>query len=691
MNLKLQSFSLNKISKLSDISVALGIVGIVIIMIVKLPSFLLDIFLTLNITLSLLILLISIYTLEPLQFSIFPSLLLLTTLFRLSLNISSTRLILLEGNAGNVINAFGKFVVGGNPVVGFVIFLILVVIQFVVITKGAERVAEVAARFTLDAMPGKQMSIDADLNAGLITEEQARARRKDIQRQADFYGAMDGASKFVKGDAIAGIIITFINIIGGIIIGVIFPPHLTIMGALQKYLLLTVGDGLVNQIPALLISTAMGIIVTRAASENNLGQDVIKQLFSQPKVMAITSVMVLIFVFIPGLPKLPFLFLSVLFGGLFYLLKRSLNISEVEEKEVVEEKEIEAARKPENVFSLLHVDPLEIEIGYGLIPLADYQQGGDLMDRIVMIRRQCALELGIVIPTVRIRDNMQLKPNSYIFKIKGIEVARGELLLDHFLAMNPESATDDLDGIETLEPAFGLPAKWIHESKREMAEMMGYTVVDPPSVLATHFTEVIRNHAHELLGRQETQSLIDTVRESHPAVVNELIPGLMSLGEVQKILANLLRERVSIRDMVTILETLADYAPLTKDPGVLTEYVRASLARQISQMFVNQDGVIQVIVLNQDWEKTLTDNIQHSNLGSYISISPSSAQELYTALKREIEKVTALGVQPIVLCSPNLRLPFKRLTERWFPNLAVISYGELLPDIEVESIGMVSG
>lgn len=691
MNTKLQTFDLKRVLKFTDVGVALGVVGIVMIMIVQLPPFVLDILLTLNITLALIILLVGMYMLEPLEFSIFPSLLLLTTLFRLSLNISSTRLILLKGDAGKVISAFGNFVVGGNPVVGFIIFLILIVIQFVVITKGAERVAEVAARFTLDAMPGKQMSIDADLNAGLITEEQARERRRDIQRQADFYGAMDGASKFVKGDAIAGIIITFINILGGITIGMIFPPKLSLMEALHKYMLLTVGDGLVSQIPALLISTATGIIVTRAASDNNLGQDLIKQVFSQPKVIGVTSGMLLIFVFIPGLPKLPFLFLSLFFGGLAYILKHSIRATQLEEKEKLEEGENDAIRKPENVLSLLQIDPIEIEIGYSLIPLADYQQGGDLMDRIVMIRRQCALELGIVLPTVRIRDNMQLKPNNYIFKIKGIEVDRGELILNHFLAMNPELSDDGLEGIETNEPAFGLPAKWIHESQREAAEMLAYTVVDPPSVLSTHLTEIIRKYAHELLGRQEVQTLLDAVRETHPAVVNELVPSMLSLGEVQKVLANLLRERVSVRDMITVLETLADYAPLTKEIGLLTEYVRTSLARQISQTYINQEGIIQVVVLSQDWENILTDGLQHSELsGSYISLSPASAQELFAILKNEIERVSSLGIQPVVLCSPNIRLPFKRLTERWFPDLAVISYSELLPDLEIESVGMVN-
>ena len=556
------------IEKYSDIIIAIIIVTIVIMLIIPLPTMLLDLFLCLNITLGLVVVMVSIYNVEALDFSVFPSLLLITTLFRLALNVSSTRLILLEGYAGEVITSFGNFVVGGNAVIGFIMFVILIIIQFIVITRGAERVAEVSARFTLDAMPGKQMAIDADLNQGAITDAEASKRRVKIQREADFYGAMDGASKFVKGDAMAAIIIIVINITGGFIIGMV-QRNMTALQALQNYTLLTVGEGLVNQIPALLISTATGIIVTRAASESNLGYDLATQLFRNARIFFIVAGVLLLLALVPGLPGVPFLCLSI---GLF-LVGRNLRGSEKKTLEKTEvkkgSKSKEEATKPENIISLLQVDPMELEIGYSLIPLVDTGQGGDLLERIVMIRRQCALELGLVVPTIRIRDNIQIKPNAYIIKLKGIEIAKGELLLDHYLAMNSGTVFEEMQGIETTEPAFGLPALWIPEAQREQAELNGYTVVDAVSVLATHLTEVIKVHADEILGRQETQNLVDNLKKTNSSLVDEVVPDLMSVGEIQKVLANLLRERVSIRDMATILEVLADYARATKDTEIL--------------------------------------------------------------------------------------------------------------------------
>ncbi len=678
---------LTRITKYSDILLTMGIVTIVIMMIIPLPPFLLDLFLAANITVGLMIVMVSVYNTEPLQFSVFPSLLLVTTLFRLALNVSSTRLILLEGYAGEVIKSFGEFVIGGNAVVGFIVFIILIIIQFLVITKGAERVSEVTARFTLDAMPGKQMSIDADLNSGLITETEAKDRRIKIQREADFYGAMDGASKFVKGDAIAAIIIVIINIVGGFIIGVL-QKDMTITGALQTYTLLTVGEGLVNQIPALLISTATGIIVTRAASDSDLGHDVVNQLMTKPRVFYITSVVLLLLASVPGLPGIPFMVLGAILGVVGRTLSQTL-VKEVEEEIVrQEEKEIEEIKKPENVVSLLQVDPMELEIGYSLIPMVDTSQGGDLLDRIIMIRRQCALELGFVVPTIRIRDNIQLKPNAYIIKLKGVEIAKGELLLDHYLAMNPDQPGFDIEGIETVEPAFGLPAIWIKEEERENAEMFGYTVVDPISVLATHITELIKAHAAEILGRQDVQTLVDSVRGNYPAVVEELIPHLLSLGDLQKVLANLLRERISIRDLVTIFETLADYANMTKDTEMLTEYVRHSLARQITRQFV-QGNSLPCITLDVELENLILQSAQKTEQGSYVNLDPKTMQNFIQALNQELMKLTNMGYQPIILTSPAVRMFVRKLTERAAPGLAVISYAELDPKTEVQALGMV--
>lgn len=678
---------LNRLGKHSDMFVAVAVISIVVMMIIPLPTFLLDVLLTFNISLSLVLLLVSMYTKEPLQLSIFPSLLLITTLLRLGLNISATRLILLHGYAGEVITAFGNFVVGGNPVVGFIVFIILVVVQFIVITKGAERVAEVAARFTLDAMPGKQMAIDADLNAGLITESDARQRRKKIQQEADFYGAMDGASKFVKGDAIAGIVITVINIFGGFIIGVV-QMDMPFAKALQTYTLLTVGDGLVAQIPALLISTAMGMIVTRNTSEANLGSDITKQLLAQPKVLMIAGGLIFTLALVPGLPHVPFFVISLILTGVGYTLQKSEQ--QAAEDQILQqgEREIEDVRKPENVIALLQIDPMELEIGYSLIPLVDVNQGGDLLDRIVMIRRQCALEMGLIVPTIRIRDNIQLKPNHYTIRLKGVEIASGEVLLDHFLAMNPGSVYEEIEGIATVEPAFGLPALWIHERNREKAELAGYTVVDPLSVIATHLTEIVKSHAADILGRQDVQTLLETIKQTYPAIVQDLIPQLLSLAELHRVLTSLLRERISIRDMVTILECLADYAPMTKDLEILTEYVRQSLSRQISKQYA-PTGMLTALALDTQIERAIGEAVQKTDQGSFVALDPSITDRIFGSLMEQIQKLGNMGYQPIVLCSPGIRLYFRKLTERVAPHITVLSYGELDPKIEVQTLGMV--
>lgn len=675
------------ITKYSDVLVAVGIVTIVVMMIIPLPTMLLDLLLCMNITLALVVVMAAIYNVEALDLSVFPSLLLITTLFRLALNVSSTRLILLEGYAGEVIMSFGNFVVGGNAVVGFIIFIILIIIQFIVITKGAERVAEVSARFTLDAMPGKQMSIDADLNQGAITDAEASERRLKIQREADFYGAMDGASKFVKGDAIAAIIIILINISGGFVIGIV-QRNLTVQQALSNYTLLTVGEGLVNQIPALLISTATGIIVTRAASDSNLGYDLVSQLGRNARVFMIAAGVLLALALVPGLPGLPFSVLAAVCGYIGY--SKTQSEKKVEETTTVQKKEKTKteATKPENIVSLLQVDPMELEIGYSLIPLVDTGQGGDLLDRIVMIRRQCALELGLVVPTIRIRDNIQIKPNAYIIKLKGIEIAKGELLLDHFLAMNSGTVFEEIQGIETQEPAFGLPALWIPEASREQAELNGYTVVDAVSVLATHLTEVIKAHADEILGRQETQNLVDNARKTNSSLVDEIVPDLMNVGEIQKVLANLLRERVSIRDMATILEVLADYARATKDTEILTEYVRHALSRQITQQYT-QNNQLTCITLDPTIENRIAGAVQRTDRGSYVSMDPDSMQRILASLGAELQKLTDMGYQPIILTSPTVRLYFRKLVERSVPGIIVLSHAEIEQSVEIQIIGAV--
>ncbi len=674
------------LAKYSDVFVAVFIVFSVIMMIIPLSPGLLSFLLIINITISLIILLVSMFIQETLDFSVFPALLLVMTLFRLCLNISTTRLILLHAYAGEVIQKFGGFVIGGNPAVGFIIFLILVVIQFIVITKGAERVSEVAARFTLDAMPGKQMSIDADLSSGLITENEGRQRRRKIQQEADFYGAMDGASKFVRGDAIAAIIIVVINILGGFLIGLV-QRGMDFQQALQTYTVLTVGDGLVTQIPALLVSTSAGIIVTRAAAVSSFGSDLTKQLFSYPKVLFIAGG-ILIFLALCGLPVVPILIVSAALFAVAYTTNRSLKQEKVEEEEKARAMEFEEAKKPEQVFSLVQVDPLEIELGYNLLPLVDADQGGDLLDRIVMIRRQIVLELGFVVPPVRLRDNMQLEPNSYEIKVKGVKTGSGDIVINHYLVLGP-GVQEKLEGIKAKDPTFGLPALWVPANRKEEAELAGFTVVDAVSVLSTHLTELIKSFAHEILSRQDVQSLLDHAKKTNPAVVNELYPELLNLGEIQKVLGNLLRERVSIRDLVTILEKLADAAHLTRDADLLTEHVRQALGMQIVSPYLHDDKLF-VLALDPNLEKIFSEGIQQTEQGSYLALSPDVTQRILDKMTEGAAKVINSGRQPVILCSPVVRLHLKRLTERVAPSLVVLSYNEIYPNVHVESLGMVS-
>ncbi|MDL1969692.1 MAG: flagellar biosynthesis protein FlhA [Candidatus Desulfofervidaceae bacterium] len=675
------------ILKRSDLLAAVGIVAILVVMVIPVPPFLLDILLTFNISFSLVSLLVAMYILKPLDFSVFPSLLLVATLFRLSLNIASTRLILLHGSegafaAGRVIHSFGQFVVGGNYVVGFIVFIILVVINFVVITKGAGRIAEVAARFTLDAMPGKQMSIDADLNAGLIDEAEARRRREMISHEADFYGAMDGASKFVRGDAIAGIIITLINIIGGLIIGVL-QQGMPLAKAAKTYTILTVGDGLVSQIPALIVSTAAGVIVSRAASEANLGYDITEQLFTHPRAVLTAAFIVFGFGLMPGLPHLPFMLLGLAFGGIGYVLMQTQQRVEAEEMEEAE------APVEEEITEIPPLDPIGLEIGYRLISLVDASQGGDLLERIKILRKKYAQEMGFILPPVRIKDNLQLAPNAYAFLIKGVEVAKGELMVGYQLAIDPGNVKEKMEGIQTKEPVFGLPALWIPEKDVKQARALGYTVVDPGTVLITHFTEVIKQYCHELLDRQEVQSLLDTLRKTHPKVVDDLIPNVLSLGVLQKVLQNLLREQVPIRDLVTILETLADYAPMTKDPEVLTEYVRERLGRFIAKQYQSEDGILPVVMLDQEVETLIVNSLQQTELGAYPVLEPQVFNKLMAQVNKAISSLTSQGFLPIVLCSAKVRRHFKRLTERTMPNLVVLSYNEIPNNVKIKSLGIV--
>ncbi len=681
----LRPSALGRLMQHSDAVLAMAVVAVVGMMIVPLPTWLLDMLISVNIAIALVILLVSLYMHEPLNFSVFPSLLLITTLFRLGLNISATRLILLHAHAGKVIDAFGGVVVGGNYIVGVVVFLILVIIQFVVITNGAGRVAEVAARFTLDAMPGKQMSIDADLNAGLINEDEARHRRRNIEMEADFYGAMDGASKFVKGDAIAAIIIILINILGGFAIGVL-QLNMPLGKALQTFTLLTVGEGLVSQIPALLISTATGIIVTRAASDSNLGRDMTRQILANPKPLVIAAGILLALGLVPGMPSASFLVIGGGLATVAYMLHRSLK---VELAAGVPAQAKEPTGELESVVRLLALEPMELEVGYGLIPLVDVDQGGKLLSRIGLIRRQTALDLGIIIPTIRIRDNLQLDPTGYVVKMRGVEVAQDRVRPNRYLAMGSGIEDDLLEGIPTKEPAFGLPAAWIDPDLKERAEMLGYTVVDPASVISTHITEVIKSHASDLLGRQEVQALINNLKQDYPAVVEELMPELLSIGEIQRVLHIMLRERVSVRNLVSILEALANTARTSRDPDVLSEHARAALARSICHQYVDEGGALHAVTLVPSLTNELAAAVFTSDQGLTLGIEPALAQRLIRRIARQVEKVAMGGNQAVVLCPSRIRLPLRRLTERSLPNIPVLAYSEVSSEIQVVAEGVV--
>ncbi|NLO47737.1 MAG: flagellar biosynthesis protein FlhA [Clostridiales bacterium] len=674
--------------KVSDISFAIAILAVVLLMVLPVPSYLMDILLILNITLSIIILLLALYIKDPLEFSVFPTLLLIITLFRLVLNLSSTRLILgNQGQAGHVIETFGNFVTKGNLVVGIIIFLIIMIIQFIVITKGAERVAEVSARFTLDAMPGKQMAIDADLNSGVIDEATARWRREEIQHEADFHGSMDGASKFIKGDAIAGIIITIINIVAGLIIGALTMDK-PIGDVAKIFTLATIGDGLVSQMPALMISTASGIIVTRSGRDVTFGSEAVAQLFGQPYVLMVGGALVFLLSLVPGLPKIPMWVLAVCLFIVGYTTNtRRKKAGEQEEVDQAEQAAQEK-RKPESVTSLLEVNPIELFFGYGIIPLVDVSQGGDLLDRVVMIRRQCALDLGIIVPSIRLRDNIQLGMNTYSIKIRDVEVAQGEVMADHLLALSTGETTEELYGIPTVEPTFGLPALWIPKSDREKAELCGYSTVDPPSVIATHLTEIIKRHGHELLSRQQVQTLIENLSKTQPALVDEVVPKMFTLGEVQKVLGNLLRENIPIRDIETIIETLGDYGNITKDTDLLTEYVRQALKRAISKRFI-PDNVAHVVTLDPALEQLIVESTRQSEHGSYLALEPNQVNTIFARLRDAVEKVRNKGNVPIVLTSPLVRRQFRKIAEQISSDLNVMSFNEVDSGIDVFSEGVV--
>ncbi len=676
-----------------EIGVAFGVIIILTVMVMPIPPFFLDIFLSFSLTFSIIILLVAVFMKAPLEFSVFPSLLLIVTLIRLSLNVASTRIILLHGGegpaaAGQVIQSFGSFVVGGNYVVGTVIFIILVMINFIVITKGSVRTSEVAARFTLDAIPGKQMSIDADLNAGIITEQEARTRRQTLEREADFYGAMDGAIRFVRGDAIAGILITLINIIGGFSIGV-FQQSMEVSQAAQVYTLLTIGDGLVSQLPALTVSTAAGLVVTRAVSDKNLPFELLGQLLNQPFAFVIASVSLFFFGLIPGLPHLPFFLLGTAAGAIAYYRFDDLKRKEVQD---IRKREEEAkAPVAERVESILPLDVMELEVGYELIPLVDADRNGELLDRIKSIRRQFALEMGFIVPPLHIRDNLQLKSSDYAIVIKGVEVARGAIMMGRLMAMNPGNTEKQLEGIPTQEPTFGLPAVWIPSSAKQEAQMAGYTVVDPATVITTHIKETIKRHAHELVGRQETQALIDKFKESNPKVVEELIPNVLSLGKVQKVLQNLLKEQISIRDLRTILEQLADSAISTQDTDLLTEFVRQSLARPITKQYQSTDGTLSVLTLDRAVEDVIEGSIQKTETVSYLALEPNVAEKLLTRLKETMEAIAPrLESSPILLASPTIRLHLRRFTERFLPDLVVLSHSEVMPSVQIKTLEVVN-
>ncbi len=680
------SLSINK----ADVGVVAYLLAAVMFFIIPIPSFLLDVMLGLNIMLALIILLNVLFVEEVLDMSFFPTLLLFTTIFRISLNVSSTRLILSTGAPGNVVTTFGQFVGGGDLVIGVIVFIVLVIIQFVVINKGSERVAEVSARFTLDAMPGKQMAIDADLNTGAITDKEAKEKREKIQKESSFFGSMDGATKYVKGDATAGLIITAINLVGGTIMGVM-NQGLGFSDAIQQYGILTIGDGLSSQIPSLLISLSTGILVTKGSQEADFSGTLVKQLFGIPRVLYIVGISMILL----GLVTPLNFFLFGAYGAVMLVAGRSIDkaitVGTTEEEVTQEEEEAEEIRKPENVVSLLQVDPIELEFGYGIIPLADVNQGGDLLDRVVMIRRQIALELGTVVPIIRLRDNIQLNPNQYIIKIKGIQVTEGEILFDHYMAMDPGYVEEEITGIPTFEPSFHLPAIWITESQRERAESLGYTVVDPPSIIATHLTEVIRSHIAELLTRQDVNNLIDNLKESNPALVDELYPKLMGLGEVQKVLQNLLSEGVSIRDLLSIFENLADHAAATRDTDVLTEYVRQGLRAAISSKYFPANETTSVITLDPKLEQEIMASVKQTEQGAYLTLDPERTRAIIDDLGQKLEQFEQMGKMPIVVCSPIVRMYFKKMTQDYYKDLIVISFNEVEPNVELQSIGMVTG
>ncbi|MEG1946546.1 MAG: flagellar biosynthesis protein FlhA [Lachnospiraceae bacterium] len=675
--------------KKADLGIAMYILSAVLFFIIPIPSILLDIMLAFNISIALIVLLNALFVKEVLEMSFFPTLLLFTTIFRISLNVSSTRLILSSGDPGNVVRTFGEFVGGNDIIIGGIVFVVLIIIQLLVINKGSERVAEVTARFTLDAMPGKQMAIDADLNTGTINEKQARERRQKIQQESGFFGAMDGATKYVKGDATAGIIITVINLVGGATMGVL-RQGMEIGDALNQYGILTIGDGLVSQIPSILISLATGILVTKASKEADFGDTLIKQLFGIPKVMYMVGGVLAFLGLATPLDWKLFLGLGVAFIVTGRSVEKSIGIEAIEEEVDTAESQADEIRKPENVVSLLQVDPIELEFGYGIIPLADVNQGGDLLDRVVMIRRQIALELGTVVPIIRLRDNIQLNPNQYIIKIKGIQITEGEILFDHYMAMNPGFVEEEISGIPTFEPSFHLPALWITESQRERAESLGYTVVDPPSIIATHLTEIIRAHIDELLTRQDVQNLINNMKEGNPTLIEELIPKLLGVGEIQKVLQNLLKEGISIRDLLTIFETLADHAATTRDTDVLTEYTRQSLKRAISSKYFPANEVTNVVTLDPKAEQEIMASVKQTEQGAYLTLDPEKTKTIMSSLETEIAKLENLGKSAIIITSPIVRMYFKKLTEDYFKDLIVVSYNEVESNIELQSVGMVS-
>lgn len=675
--------------KKADIGVAAYVLAAFIMLIVPISSDLLDVLLACNIAVAFTIMFGAMFAREALDMSYYPTMLLFTTIFRIALNVSSTRLILTTGDPGNVVRTFGEFVGGNDLVMGAIVFIILIIIQFMVINKGSERVAEVTARFTLDAMPGKQMAIDADLNTGAITDKQAKERRDKIQQEASFFGSMDGAVKYVKGDATAGLIITAVNIIGGILMGVL-RQNMDIMTALEEYAVLTIGDGLVSQIPSLLISLSTGILVTKGSKDADFGAVLVKQLFGVPKTMYLVGAVLIGLGIVTPLNTLIFLTVGAIFIVVGRMMAGTLEMAQIENEASEEEMAVEEIRQPENVTSLLQVDPIELEFGYGIIPLADVNQGGDLLDRVVMIRRQIALELGTIVPIIRLRDNIQLNPNQYIIKIKGIQVSEGEILFDHYMAMNPGYVEEEITGIKTFEPSFHLPAVWITEGQRERAESLGYTVVDPPSIIATHLTEVIRQHIAELLSRQDVQNLVDNLKESNPSIVEELVPKMLGLGEVQKVLQNLLKEGISIRDLLTIFETMADYAPSTRDTDILTEYARQSLKRAISARYFPANETTSVVTLDPKVEQEIMGSVKQTEQGAYLTLAPERTKAVMASVQAEVEKLESLGKNPIIITSPIVRMYFKRLTEDYFKDLIVVSYNEVETNVELQSVGMVS-